>query len=76
MKKITLLLFLSILLCSYLRNTDIFGKYYTIEKDRTSILELKNDGKFIYTFQHDSFCGGEVQGKYKIVNKRIKFEND
>ena len=54
------------------------GKYYFVDKEekKTSIIELKNDGKFIYSFSSNDWCNGEVEGTYQVTKDKIKFKND
>ena len=77
MKSLFALIFIFINhLVTYSQN-DLIGKYYSINNkfERWSIIELKNDGKFIYKYGL-SGCQSEINGTYLITKNKIKFKND
>ena len=76
MKKIVVFILLNCVIACGVNSKKIVGKYYTAKPDIISIVELRDNGKFIYTFERDSFCSGKIEGNYKIENKKIKFVND
>ena len=75
MKKIVVFILLNCVIACGVNSKKNVGKYYTVKPDIISIVELKDNGKFIYTFERDSFCSGKIEGNYKIENKKIKFNH-
>ncbi len=68
---VLILLFLS---CKTYRGAA--GKYESVDPEFKSTLVLLQNGNFKYTSVLDSFCNGQVIGKYKIIGKLVKFTND
>jgi hypothetical protein len=55
----------------------LIGVYKSNENsfERYSIMTLETNNRFIYKYRLGG-CQGEVRGKWKIVDKKIAFEND